>query len=126
MYQVINLKNARLRLQDYERILAIIGIVLLPATRRVVGLPIVISCTFILIALFGKYMPGFLKSNNSWKRIVEHLWYDQRVSSARPSAPVPPYLPVYTVWRFPEKTGRRVLIDLPTPSPAAPAAAQPR
>ena len=81
MYQVINLKNlnARLRLQDYERILAIIGIVLLlEATRRVVGLPIVIiASTFILIALFGKYMPGFLKSNNSWKRIVEHLWYDQ-------------------------------------------------
>lgn len=81
MYQVINLKNlnARLRLQDYERILAIIGIVLLlEATRRVVGLPIVIiASTFILIALFGKYMPGFLRSNNSWKRIVEHLWYDQ-------------------------------------------------
>jgi TRAP transporter 4TM/12TM fusion protein len=81
MYQVINLKNlnARLRLQDYERILAIIGIVLLlEATRRVVGLPIVIiASVFILVALFGKYMPGFLKSGNSWKRIVEHLWYDQ-------------------------------------------------
>ncbi len=81
MYQVVNLKNlnARIRLQDYERILAIIGIVLLlEATRRVVGLPIVIIATaFIGIAIFGKYMPGFLKSNNSWKRIVEHLWYDQ-------------------------------------------------
>lgn len=81
IYQVINLKalNERLRLQDYERIMAIIGIVLLlEATRRVVGLPIVIiASTFILIALFGKHMPGFLKSNNSWKRIVEHLWYDQ-------------------------------------------------
>ena len=81
MYQVVNLKNlnARLRLQDYERIIAIIGIVLLlEATRRVVGMPIVIiATTFILIALFGQYMPGFLKSGNSWKRIVEHLWYDQ-------------------------------------------------
>jgi len=81
LYQVINLQNlnARIRLQDYERILAIIGIVLLlEATRRVVGLPIVIiATTFICIAVFGKYMPGFLKSNNSWKRIVEHLWYDQ-------------------------------------------------
>ncbi len=81
MYQVINMRNlnARLRLQDYERIIAIIGLILLlEGTRRVVGLPIVIiACVFILIALFGQYMPGFLKSNNSWKRIVEHLWYDQ-------------------------------------------------
>ena len=81
MYQVVNLRalNARLRLQDYELILAIIGVVLLlEATRRVVGLPIVIIASiFILIALFGPYMPGFLKSNNTWKRIVAHLWYDQ-------------------------------------------------
>ncbi len=78
-YQVVNIKalNARLRLKDYEYILAIIGIVLLlEATRRVVGMPIVIiASTFILIALFGQYMPGFLKSGNSWKRIVDHLWY---------------------------------------------------
>ena len=81
MYQVVNLGalNARLRLVDYQYILAIIGIVLLlEATRRVVGLPIVIIATvFILIAVFGRYMPGFLKSNNSWKRIAAHLWYDQ-------------------------------------------------
>lgn len=81
MYQVVNLRalNARLRLVDYQYVLAIIGIVLLlEATRRVVGLPIVIIASlFILIAVFGQYMPGFLKSNNSWKRIVAHLWYDQ-------------------------------------------------
>lgn len=80
-YQVVNLQalNARIRLQPYELWLGAVGIILLlEATRRVVGLPIVvIAVTFLLIAIFGKYMPGFLKSNSSIKRILGHLWYDQ-------------------------------------------------
>lgn len=80
-YQVFNLEalNARIRLQPYELYLAAVGILLLlEATRRVVGLPIVvIASVFLLVAVFGKYMPGFLKSNSSLKRILGHIWYDQ-------------------------------------------------
>ena len=80
-YQVVieNALNARLRLKPFEMYLGILGVILLlEATRRVVGLPIVIIAgTFILIALFGQYLPGFLKSNLSIRKIVEHLWYDK-------------------------------------------------
>ena len=81
MYQVVNegAINSRLRLKPYEIWLGVAGIILLlEATRRVVGLPIVIiASVFILIALFGKYLPGFLKSDLRFKNIVEHLWYDK-------------------------------------------------
>lgn len=81
MYQVVNegALNARLRMKPFEMYLGILGIILLlEATRRVVGLPIVIIATlFILVALFGRFMPGFLKSNLSIRKIVEHLWYDK-------------------------------------------------
>ncbi len=80
-YQVVNegALNSRLRLKPYEMYIGIVGIILLlEATRRVVGLPIVIIAgVFILLALFGKYMPGFLKSNLILRKIVEHLWYDK-------------------------------------------------
>lgn len=80
-YQVLSLGalNRRLRLKPYEIWLGIIGVLLLlEATRRVVGLPIVvIAGAFILIAVFGRYLPGFLKSSLRFERIVEHLWYDQ-------------------------------------------------
>lgn len=80
-YQVVNegALNSRLRLKPYEMYIGIVGILLLlEATRRVVGLPIVIiACLFILMALFGKYLPGFLKSNLVLRKIVEHLWYDK-------------------------------------------------
>ena len=81
MYQVVNENalNSRLRLKPYEIYIGVVGVILLlEATRRVVGLPIVIiAVVFILVALFGKYMPGFLKSNLKFKNIVEHLWYDK-------------------------------------------------
>lgn len=80
-YQVANegALNARLRLKPFEMYLGVLGIILLlEATRRVVGLPIVIIATvFVLIAMFGKFLPGFLKSDLSLRKIVEHLWYDK-------------------------------------------------
>jgi TRAP transporter 4TM/12TM fusion protein len=80
MYQVVNqgALAARLRLKPHEIYLGILGLVLLlEATRRVVGLPIVvIAIVFIGVAIFGNYMPGFLRSNLSFRRIIEHLFYD--------------------------------------------------
>ncbi|MCE5263092.1 MAG: TRAP transporter permease [Deltaproteobacteria bacterium] len=61
---------------DY--IMAALGILLtLEATRRIVGLPIVIiaSC-FIAYAILGPYFPGFLNHRGyEIKRIVTHLWF---------------------------------------------------
>lgn len=80
MYQVINqgALASRLRLKPYEIYMGILGIaLLLEATRRVVGLPIVIIAgVFISLAVFGNYMPGFLRSNLSFRRVIEHLFYD--------------------------------------------------
>ncbi|MDD2480911.1 MAG: TRAP transporter permease [Lutispora sp.] len=52
-------------------------LLVLEATRRVVGLPIVIiASTFLLYAKFGAYMPGFLNHRGySISRIVSHMYY---------------------------------------------------
>ncbi|NLB38686.1 MAG: TRAP transporter permease [Clostridiales bacterium] len=80
MYQVFNqgALASRLRLKPIEIYIGILGILLLlEATRRVVGLPIVIiAVVFIGLAVFGPSMPSFLKSNLSFRRIIEHLFYD--------------------------------------------------
>jgi len=61
---------------DY--IMAVLGILLtMEATRRIVGLPIVIiaSC-FLLYAYLGSYFPGFLNHRGyEIKRIVTHMWF---------------------------------------------------
>lgn len=61
---------------DY--IMAVLGILLtLEATRRIVGLPIVIIASlFLTYALLGPYFPGFLNHRGyEIKRIVTHLWF---------------------------------------------------
>ncbi len=62
--------------RDY--VMAALGLLLtLEATRRIVGLPIVIiaSC-FLLYALLGPYFPGFLNHRGyELKRIVTHMWF---------------------------------------------------
>lgn len=61
---------------DY--IMAVLGILLtLEATRRIVGLPIVIIASlFLAYALLGPYFPGFLNHRGyEIKRIVTHLWF---------------------------------------------------
>lgn len=52
-------------------------LLVLEATRRVVGLPIVIiASTFLLYAKFGPYMPGFLNHRGySLSRIASHMYY---------------------------------------------------
>jgi len=58
--------------------MGIIGILLtLEATRRIVGLPIVvIASSFLLYAYLGAYFPGFLSHRGyEVKRIVTHMWF---------------------------------------------------
>jgi TRAP transporter 4TM/12TM fusion protein len=61
---------------DYA--VAVLGLLLtLEATRRIVGLPImIIASVFLLYAIWGAYFPGFLSHRGfDVKRVVTHMWF---------------------------------------------------
>ncbi len=63
-----------------ELILGIIGIlILLEATRRVIGIPlVVIAVCFLLFSFFGQYAPDIISHGGlSLKRLVGFQWFDQ-------------------------------------------------
>jgi TRAP transporter 4TM/12TM fusion protein len=63
-----------------ELIIGIIGIlILLEATRRAIGLPLVIiAVCFLLFSYFGKYAPEIISHGGlSLKRLVGFQWFDQ-------------------------------------------------
>ncbi|MDC2976375.1 TRAP transporter permease [Candidatus Pelagibacter sp.] len=63
-----------------ELILGIIGIlILLEATRRVIGIPlVVIAISFLLFSYFGQYAPDIISHGGlSLKRLVGFQWFDQ-------------------------------------------------
>ena len=63
-----------------ELILGIIGIlILLEATRRVIGIPlVVIAVCFLLFSYFGQYAPDIISHGGlSLKRLVGFQWFDQ-------------------------------------------------
>jgi TRAP transporter 4TM/12TM fusion protein len=81
IYMVVNVWELFYRAGDYttmDLIVGAIGIFLvIEATRRVVGLPIVIiGLVFLLYNYFGKYIPGFLQHRGfPVDRIVGHMWF---------------------------------------------------
>ena len=115
LYQVFNegALYKRLRLKPHEFWIGVMGLLLLlEATRRVVGLPIVvIAVSFLLIAVFGRYLPGFLKSDLRIQRIVEHpvLRYGRCIRACHRRLRQL-HLPVHAVWRLPGKNGRGRLL----------------
>ncbi len=63
-----------------ELIIGIIGIsILLEATRRVIGIPLVIiAISFLLFSYFGQYAPDIISHGGlSLKRLVGFQWFDQ-------------------------------------------------
>ena len=63
-----------------ELIIGIVGIlILLEATRRVIGIPLVIiAVCFLLFSYFGKYAPDMISHGGlSLKRLVGFQWFDQ-------------------------------------------------
>ncbi len=63
-----------------ELIIGILGIsILLEATRRVIGIPLVIiAICFLLFSYFGKYAPDIISHGGlSLKRLVGFQWFDQ-------------------------------------------------
>ncbi len=63
-----------------ELIIGVCGIlILLEATRRVIGIPLVIiAITFLLFSYFGKYAPEIISHGGlSLKRLIGFQWFDQ-------------------------------------------------
>ncbi len=76
-YTHIALRGGAAR-SEMEIIVAVVGlIVLLEATRRAVGPPLVIvGILFILYALFGRYTPEIVSHGGiSTNRFIEHMWF---------------------------------------------------
>ena len=81
-YIVVNFQELARRTGAFtflDIFVACVGIlVLAESCRRIVGLPILIIATcFVLYALFGRYMPGFLNHRGySIKRVAAHIFYN--------------------------------------------------
>ena len=82
LYIVVNFQSIVRRTGAYVPLDIAIGIlgilILFESCRRIVGIPIlVIAAVFILYALCGRYMPGFL-NHRGYKisRVVTHLFYN--------------------------------------------------
>lgn len=81
LYITLNFKSLLMRAGDQNTVDIIIGIIavamVLEGARRVVGLPIaIIASVFLIYAMVGPYMPGFLNHRGySIGRIVSHMYY---------------------------------------------------
>nr|WP_307391073.1 TRAP transporter permease [Bacillus horti] len=81
LYWVFNFEALIVRVGAYTQTDIIVGgiviLFVLEATRRVIGLPIVIiAIVFLLYAYFGQYMPGFLEHRGvSLTRLIGHTFF---------------------------------------------------
>ncbi|RKD27006.1 C4-dicarboxylate ABC transporter [Ammoniphilus oxalaticus] len=81
LYWVFNFDQLITRTGNYNQTDIFFGglviVLVLEATRRVVGVPIVIIATlFMLYALYGNHMPGFLHHRGvSLKRLISHMYF---------------------------------------------------
>ncbi|MGD9569348.1 MAG: TRAP transporter permease [Sedimentibacter sp.] len=81
MYITLNFQALLMRAGDQNTLDIAIGIIavlmVLEGARRVVGLPIaIIASVFLIYAVVGPYMPGFLNHRGySIARIVSHMYY---------------------------------------------------
>jgi TRAP transporter 4TM/12TM fusion protein len=81
LYWVFDYDGLVLRTGNYTTLDLVIGgiaiLLVLEASRRVVGLPIsIIASLFLLYTYFGPYMPGFLEHRgNDVDRIIGHSYY---------------------------------------------------
>ena len=83
-------------------------LLLMEACRRVVGIPIVIIATFfMLIAFFGRQMPGFLSNRGfSLLQIIKHLFFTQEGVFGTPVGASSTFIFLFILFgAFLEKTG---------------------
>ncbi|MGE5588083.1 MAG: TRAP transporter permease [Clostridia bacterium] len=80
-YLVWNFRELLVRAGAYTTVDIIIGgigiLLVLEATRRVVGVPIlVVVCSFLAYAYLGRYVPGFFQHRGaSFERLVGHMFF---------------------------------------------------
>lgn len=83
-------------------------LLVLEAARRVIGLPIVvIAVVFLLYALYGSYMPGFLEHRGvSIERLISHMYYTLDGILGTPLAVSATFIFLFLLFgAFLEKTG---------------------
>ncbi len=111
-YVVLNFQSLLVRAGAYTKVdiaIGAIGILLvLEATRRVVGLPIliVVSC-FLAYAYFGRYVPGFFQHRGaSLSRLVGHMFFTTEGMFGIPLGVSSTYIFLFILFgAFLEKTG---------------------
>ena len=111
LYPVINFSQIvrQNSLLPYQYLIGGVAVLLLmEACRRVVGLPIVIIASlFMLIAFFGRQMPGFL-SNRGFTvyQIIKHLFFTQEGVFGTPVGASSTFIFLFILFgAFLEKTG---------------------
>ncbi len=114
MYLVVNY-NALLAgpfagtMDPFHTVVGIVGVLMvLEATRRCVGWPIVIiASVFILYAVFGRYMPGFLIHRGvNPGNLIQHLFYTTEGVFGIPLGASATFIFVFILFgAFLEKTG---------------------
>ena len=96
-------------LLPYQYLIGGVAVLLLmEACRRVVGIPIVIIATFfMLIAFFGRQMPGFLSNRGfSLLQIIKHLFFTQEGVFGTPVGASSTFIFLFILFgAFLEKTG---------------------
>ena len=111
LYQVVNFEAIAMQTKytPFQYAIGAIGILLLlEACRRVAGLPIVcVACAFMLVGLFGQYMPGFLNNRGfSVERIIKQLFYTQNGVFGTPIGASSTFIFLFILFgAFLEKTG---------------------
>ncbi len=127
-YSLLNYENLMESAGLYSTtdfIMAVLGILLtLEATRRIVGLPIVIiAACFLAYAYLGSYFPGFLSHRGyELKRIVTHMWFTTEGIIGIPLGVSATFIFLFILFgAFLNSTGIWISSStLPMPSPAGP------
>lgn len=112
VYYLLNFENLIERVGAYSTIDLILGglglLLVMEACRRVVGLPIVIIATvFLLYALFGNYLPGFINHRGySVNRIISQMFYSTEGIIGMPIGVCATFVFLFVLFgAFLEKTG---------------------
>jgi TRAP transporter 4TM/12TM fusion protein len=112
LYWLYQMDSLITRAGNYNQTDLIVGglviLLVLEATRRIVGVPIVvIASVFLVFALYGNYMPGFLYHRGvSIERLIGHMYFSLEGILGTPLAVSSTFIFLFLLFgAFLEKTG---------------------
>jgi TRAP transporter 4TM/12TM fusion protein len=112
LYWLYQMDSLITRAGNYNQTDLIVGglviLLVLEATRRIVGVPIVvIASVFLVFALYGNYMPGFLYHRGvSVERLIGHMYFSLEGILGTPLAVSSTFIFLFLLFgAFLEKTG---------------------